>query len=51
MIEARFWICVFILAALAVGLMFGLPALADVLRYRDLQRRLREERKRRRGEE
>ena len=50
MAEAQFWTCVFILTALAVSLMFGLPALADVLRYRDLQRRLREERKRRRAE-
>lgn len=36
MTEARFWTFVFILTALAVGLIFGLPALADVLRYRNL---------------
>ncbi len=40
------WALIFLASVLIIGCLIGLVVLSDVLRYVDLQRRLREERKR-----
>ncbi len=40
------WVLIFLVSALIFGCFLGLVVLFDVLRYRDLQRRLRAERER-----
>ncbi len=40
------WALIFLESFLILGCLVGLVVLLDVLRYRDLQRRLREERER-----
>ena len=41
------WLLIFLVFALVLGCLIGFVVLLDVLTYRDLQRRLREERERR----
>ena len=40
------WALIFLASLLILGCLVGIVVLLDVLRYRDLQRRLREERER-----
>ena len=40
------WASIFLVSVLILGCLIGIVVLLDMLRYRDLQRRLREERER-----